>query len=201
MISSRTNRSPSWAQDRGRGGRRAPNPRGRTSVHLLWFVFLVLAAGCKAEAPTGVTSSQLQGVWSGALENVTLLGRSVSGDVDWQFGAKDFEVRFLDPPVGQTERIGGNWKFSGGKLVLTLRTSFPIGDDAGVTDTLFVSIFSSEISMRTSAGSDILLYKTQAVLGPEDRPGVNGLVCRWGDAPLSRRRVTTTRDTSPPYAG
>ena len=201
MIASRKMGSSNRAQNGDRLSRRSPGPAIRTPVYLLWFLFLVLAAGCKAEAPTGVSTIQLQGVWSGALEDVTLLGRSLSGDVDWHFGAKDFDVRFLDPPVGQAERIGGNWKFSGGKLVLTLRTSFPIGDDVGTTDTLFVSIFSSEISMRTSAGSSILLYKTQALLRPEDRPGVNALCCRWRDDLLSRRRVTTTRHARLSFAG
>jgi hypothetical protein len=121
--------------------------------------------------------------------------------VDWQFDTKDFEVRFLDPPDGQAERVGGGWKFSDGKLVLTLRTSFPIGDDVGVTDTLFVSIFGNEISMRTSAGSSILLYRTQALLRPGSGPGANALYCRGRDALLYRRRVCTAYRVGVPFAG
>ena len=82
MSAIQKNRPPKWAQARD-GVRRHESDRGtQTSVYVLLFLFLALAVGCKAKAPTGVTTVDLQGVWSGALENVTLLGRSLSGDVD-----------------------------------------------------------------------------------------------------------------------
>lgn len=41
--------------------------------------------------------------------------------------------------------------------MLTLKSSFPIANDVGATDTLFASILGNELSMRTQGGSSILL--------------------------------------------
>ena len=49
------------------------------------------------------------------------------------------------------------------KLVLILRTSFPIGSDTGATDSLFVSILNNEMSLRTVGGSNILLLKIRSL--------------------------------------
>ncbi len=128
------------------------------------ILLLVLTAGCGSEAPAGVTRADLEGVWSGAFNQVTLMGRTLSGEIDWQFSNKTFEIRFFDPPPNQTQRISGDWEFAGGRLALTLRTSFPIENDIGTTDTLFIAISGGELSMKTSTGSDILLLKTRAAL-------------------------------------
>ena len=128
---------------------------------------LFLVMGCGDDAPTGVTRSDLEGIWRGTFDNVSLLGRSLSGEVDWQFNSRTFELRFFDPPVGQAERIAGDWKFAKGKVVLTLSTSFPVGSDAGATDSLFVSILGSEMSIQTSGSSDILLRKADIGVRPD----------------------------------
>ncbi len=103
--------------------------------------------------------------------NVTLLGRTFSGDIDWHFTRDNFQINFANPP------IGGSWKFSDGKVVLELLTSFPIQDDIGTQDTLFVSIFDNELSAITLAGSDILLKKTALAAVPPNVPG--SLLCRF----------------------
>lgn len=127
------------------------------------IVMCLIMVGCnKNEAPTGVSRSDVEGIWASALNNVNLMGRTLSGDSDWQFERSTFEIAFLDPPVGQAERISGDWEFKDGKMVMTLRSSFPIGGDVGVTDTLFVSILSNQMSLQTSAGSSILLVKLSA---------------------------------------
>ena len=144
---------------------------------------LLLAMGCRGEAPTGITRADLEGVWRGAFANVSLLGRTLSGDVDWQFDRNTFELRFFDPPPDQAERIAGDWKFARGKVVLTLKTSFPIGSDAGATDSLFVSILGNEISIQTSGGSNILLRKA----GIGARPDTD----LYREALLSNNRGTT----------
>ena len=144
------------------GASRSTEPPAQRSCLkvLLLVAALAVAGGCGDDAPTGVTTEDLEGVWSGRVANVTLLGRTISGDIDWRFTRDNFHITFLAPPVGGAELMGGSWKFSDGKVVLELKTSFPIQDDIGARDTLFVSIFQNEISIRTLAGSDILLRKT-----------------------------------------
>jgi hypothetical protein len=133
-----------------------------------FVLFLILlTSACGDDAPTGVSTGNLEGVWGGRLNDATLLGRSLNGDVEWQFTKDSFELRFFDPPAGQAERIAGSWKFSSGKVVLELRTSFPISDDIGATDSLFVSIVNSDISIKTLAGSDILLRKIRSAFLPD----------------------------------
>lgn len=139
-------------------------------------LLVVLATACGEDTPTGVSGDNLEGVWSGRLNGVTLMGRSLTGDVDWQFTKDSFEIRFFDSPVDQAQRIGGSWKFSDGKVVLELKTSFPIGGDIGAIDSLFVSIVDSEISIKTLAGSDIILRKTQGASLPD--PNGSQLLCR-----------------------
>jgi hypothetical protein len=136
-------------------------------TRLLWLTLLVGIFGCnKNEAPTGVSRASVEGVWAASLPAVTLLGRSLSGESDWQFNRSTFEIAFFDPPVGQAERISGDWEFHGGKMVMTLRSSFPIAADVGVTDTLFVSLLSNQMSLQTLAGSSILLVKITALVKP-----------------------------------
>ena len=94
------------------------------------ILLLAVTAGCGSEAPAGVTRTDLEGIWSGAFNQVTLMGRTLSGEIDWQFSNKTFEIRFFDPPPNQTQQIGGDWEFAGGRLALTLRTSFPIENDS-----------------------------------------------------------------------
>ena len=129
----------------------------------VWCAFALMMIGC-TEAPTGVSRSDVEGLWTGNFDNVTLMGRSLSGDLDWEFDRQDFELRFLNPPPGQAERILGDWEFSGGKLVVKLRSSFPADSDIGATDSLFVSILDSQMSIKTSGGSNILPRKTSLVL-------------------------------------
>jgi hypothetical protein len=147
------------------------------SLPLPLLLLVILITACGDDAPTGVSDANLEGVWSGRLNEVTLLGRSLTGDIDWQFTKDTFEIRFFDPPVDQAERIAGNWKFANGKVVLELKTSFPISNDIGATDSLFVSIVDNEISIKTLSGSDILLRKTQGA----SLPDLNGgqLLCRF----------------------
>ncbi len=146
---------------------------------VLWAGLLVLAPGCGGDPPTGVTREDLLGVWTGMLGSATLLGRSITGEIDWVFDRSTFEIRFVNALPGELERMGGNWKFAKSQVVLTLQTSFPIGSDVGATDSLFVSILGDEMSVQTSAGSMILLQKTQSALlmGPARSQG--GLVCRF----------------------
>jgi hypothetical protein len=128
--------------------------------HILLLVVFFL--GCKTNlAPTGGSETDGVGLWSGGLSDTSLLGRSLSGDVDWRFEHRTFEIFFFDPPPGQAAQIIGDWDFSNERLVLILRSSFPIADDAGVTDSLFVSILGGQMSIKTQAGSDILLQKIQ----------------------------------------
>ena len=142
------------------------------------ILLLVLTAGCGSEAPAGITRANLEGVWSGAFNQVTLMGRTLSGEIDWQFSNKTFEIRFFDPPPNQSQRIGGDWEFAGGRLALTLRTSFPIENDVGTTDTLFIAISGGELSMKTSTGSDILLLKTQGALRIDTHPYTGAFLAR-----------------------
>lgn len=149
---------------------------------------LLLLPGCGEDAPMGVSRDDLEGVWSGDLNNVTLMGRTLTGDVDWRFTRDTFEITFINPPVGGTERIGGDWKFSGGKVVLELRTSFPIQDDVGARDTLFVSILDYELSIKTLAGSDILLTRT--ALADAGRGAHDARPCRFAMPQRSRRSAS-----------
>ncbi|MDA0747889.1 MAG: hypothetical protein O2954_15320, partial [bacterium] len=130
---------------------------------------LILASACGEDAPTGVKEADLRGTWSGTFTGVTLLGRTLSGDVEWVFSSKTFEIHFFNAPEGQAERIGGNWKFANERLVLELKTSFPIDTDIGAVDSLFVSILSQEMSAKTVAGSDIRLFKTQSAFRTDFR--------------------------------
>jgi hypothetical protein len=146
------------------------------SVGLCLLVALALVSACGEDSPTGVTRESLEGVWSGDVTNVTLMGRTITGDIDWRFTHDMFDIAFHNPPIGGTERIGGSWKFSDGKVVLELRTSFPIQDDVGAKDTLFVSILGSDLSIKTLAGSDVLLTKT--ALADSDRGPRDTRLCK-----------------------
>ena len=128
------------------------------------LLLLVSLLGCNTnEAPTGISSSDIEGIWSGTLVGVTLMGRSLSGDVDWRFDRRTFEIFFFDPLPGQAKQISGDWKFSDERMVLTLRSSFPVASDAGATDSLFVSVFQGQLSLQTQSGSAMLLQKIQGV--------------------------------------
>jgi len=103
-----------------------PNKFTQTaSIAALILVCAVLCISCGSDSPTGVSRSDLEGIWTGEFAGITLMGRTLSGSVDWIFNATDFELRFFDPPEDQAERISGDWKFADGKLVLTLKSSFP----------------------------------------------------------------------------
>ena len=123
-----------------------------------------LASACGSTTPTGVDTSDVRGTWSGAFNEFSLMGRTLSGDGDWTFTRDTFEIIFFNPPEGQAERIEGDWKFADGKIVLVLKSSFPIDTDIGATDTLFVSILRDEMSLKTIAESSILLVKTRIAL-------------------------------------
>ena len=123
-----------------------------------------LASACGSTTPTGVDTSDVRGTWSGAFNEFSLMGRTLSGDGDWTFTRDTFEIIFFNPPEGQAERIEGDWKFADGKIVLELKSSFPIDTDIGATDTLFVSILRDEMSLKTIAESSILLVKTRIAL-------------------------------------
>lgn len=120
-------------------------------------LFVVILGCSKNEAPTGVMRSDVEGIWAGSLGSVSLMGRTLTGESDWRFNRSTFEIAFLDPPVGHAERILGDWEFKEGKMVVTLRSSFPIVGDVGATDTLFVSVFNNQMSLQTTSGSNILL--------------------------------------------
>ncbi|MGA1198806.1 MAG: hypothetical protein ACO36I_20130 [Candidatus Latescibacterota bacterium] len=138
-------------------------------MRVVYFFLVVVMMGCnKNEAPTGVSRTDVEGVWAASLGTVNLMGRTLVGESDWQFNRSTFEIAFLDPPVGHAERISGDWKFKDGKMVMTLRSSFPIVGDVGASDTMFVSILNNQMSLQTLSGSNILLVKlrsfAQAVL-------------------------------------
>ena len=125
---------------------------------LVYLCLFMVGLGCsKNEAPTGVTRSDIEGIWAGSLGTVSLMGRTLTGESDWQFNRSTFEIAFLDPPVGHAERILGDWEFQEGKMVVTLRSSFPIVGDVGATDTLFISVFNNQMSLQSISGSNILL--------------------------------------------
>jgi len=136
----------------------------------LLFCFVGILGCSKQDTPTGVTRSDIEGVWATSLNNTTLMGRVLTGDSDWQFQRDTFEILFLDPPIGQAERISGDWKFSDGKMVMVLRSSFPIAGDVGATDSLFISVLNNQMSLQTSAGSDILLVKLSALMKRVGQP-------------------------------
>jgi len=140
-------------------------------MRVVCFLLLVVVMGCnKNEAPTGVSRTDVEGVWAASLGTVNLMGRTLVGESDWQFNRSTFEIAFLDPPVGHAERISGDWKFDNGKMVMTLRSSFPIVGDVGATDTMFVSILNNQMSLQTLSGGNILLVKLRSfakVLIPE----------------------------------
>lgn len=122
----------------------------------------IAGAACNGDSPTGLKSNDLQGTWSGALDSVNVMGRTLSGDVDWTFRRSDFTMVFFNPPEGQAERIDGDWDFVDGKMVVTLTSSFPIGTDIGATDTLFVSILNDELSIASNTvQTPILLRNTR----------------------------------------
>ena len=132
-----------------------------------WFYLClcVMIVGCNSDdAPTGVTRGDVEGVWVTALGTVNLMGRTLMGESDWQFNRSTFEIAFLDPPVGHAERISGDWEFKDGKMVMTLRSSFPIVGDVGATDTLFVSVHNNQMSLQTTSGSNILLVKISSFI-------------------------------------
>ncbi|MBK36618.1 MAG: hypothetical protein CME26_13960 [Gemmatimonadetes bacterium] len=131
------------------------------------YLLLILFSACGSEAPTGIRTSDMQGTWSGTFDGTNLMGRTLSGDVDWTFERDTFQLVFFNAPVDQAERIEGDWKFVDGKVVVTLKSSFPIDTDIGVTDTLFVSILQGEMSVKSNATpTAVLLQKTRLGLGP-----------------------------------
>ena len=142
-------------------------PRSKT---LLITVLFTLASACGSKAPTGVETDDVQGTWSGTFSEISLLGRTLSGDADWTFNKDTFEIIFFNPPDGQAERISGDWKFADGRIALTLKSSFPIDNDIGATDTLFVSILRDEMSIKTIAESSLRLVKTRLTVRPEPVP-------------------------------
>ncbi len=136
-------------------------------MNALFFVLasLVLFSGCNQnDMPTGVSQTDIEGVWFGKFQNTTLFGRSLSGDADWQFDRKNFQIEFYNPPVGQAELLSGDWKFAKGRVVLTLRSSFPIRDDVGSTDSLFVSLLNNRMSIQTTRGSNLILQKIRSLV-------------------------------------
>ena len=157
------------------------------------LLLLPFAGGCGDDAPTGVSREALEGTWSGSFSNVSLLGRTLSGDLDWQFTKDRFEIRFFDPPSTQSERIGGDWKFEDERLVVTLTTSFPVEADLGATDTIFVSILNSEMSVRTGGGSSFILTKTSSVSLPSRN---SYYLCRF-TVPRERGRCASRGPRSP----
>ena len=146
-----------------------PYPR-RSS--LILSLLLALAACGGNGAPTGIKTSDMQGTWSGTFESTTLMGRTLSGDVDWTFERDTFRIVFFNAPQDQAERIDGDWKFGDGKVIVTLKSSFPIDTDIGVTDTLFVSILMDEMSIKSNATPNaIVLQKTRLGRGaPKSTP-------------------------------
>ena len=81
-------------------------------TRLLWLTLLVGIFGCnKNEAPTGVSRASVEGVWATSLPAVTLLGRSLSGESDWQFNRSTFEIAFFDRGPISAEKliVGGYW--------------------------------------------------------------------------------------------
>jgi hypothetical protein len=128
---------------------------------LLTIIFSTLAAACGSTTPAGVDTDDVRGTWSGTFADFSLMGRSLSGDVDWTFTRDTFDIIFFDPPEDQAERIEGKWKFADGRIAIELTSSFPIDDDIGAKDTLFVSILRDEMSLKTIAQSSILLIKTR----------------------------------------
>lgn len=131
---------------------------------LFVLLFPILASACGTSTPTGVKTDDVRGTWSGTFVDFSLMGRSLSGDMDWTFTRDTFEIIFFDPPEDQAERIEGDWKFTDGKIALVLKSSFPIDTDIGATDTLFISILRDEMSLKTIAESSILLVKTRLAL-------------------------------------
>ncbi len=149
------------------------HPHPRRLFLFCSITFLALAA-CGNEAPTGIKTSDMQGTWSGTFESINLLGRTLSGDVDWTFERDTFQIVFFNAPDDQAERIDGAWKFTDGKVVVTLNSSFPIDTDIGATDTLFVSILRDEMSVKSnSTPNPVLLQKTRIGRGTPTHP-------RWG---------------------
>ena len=128
---------------------------------LLTIIFSSLAAACGSTTPAGVDTDDVRGTWSGTFADFSLMGRTLSGEVDWTFTRDTFEIIFFDPPEDQAERIEGKWKFTDGRIAIELTSSFPIDDDIGAKDTLFVSILRDEMSLKTIAQSSILLIKTR----------------------------------------
>lgn len=128
---------------------------------LFFLLFPVLFVACGSATPTGVETSNVQGTWSGTFSEFSLMGRSLTGDADWTFDHDTFEIIFFNPPDDQAERIEGKWKFTDGKIVLELTSSFPIDTDVGAADTLFVSILRDEMSLKTISKSSVRLVKTR----------------------------------------
>ncbi|MCZ6635158.1 MAG: hypothetical protein O7G87_17300 [bacterium] len=156
--------------------------------HACYIIALcLLAIGCAEELPTGINRSDIEGVWSGDFGEVTLMGRTLTGPVDWKFSRKAFEILFIDPGVDGAERMTGDWKFDNSKMVVTLRSSFPAGNDVGAVDTLAISILDTRMSIRTLGGSSILLRKTRLALKPTPVPFRNHPLAL---AYLNRRKPT-----------
>lgn len=132
------------------------------------MIVLAFLAACGASTPAGVETDDVRGTWSGTLDAFSVMGRTLSGDVDWTFTRDTFELIFFDPPEDQAERIEGKWKFTDGRIAIELTSSFPIDDDIGAKDTLFVSILRDEMSLKTIAQSSILLVKTRLASADRD---------------------------------
>jgi len=137
-----------------------PHPK----TFLIALTCCALLGACGSAPPTGVENDDVRGTWSGTFDSFSLLGRTLSGDADWTFSRDTFEIIFFNPPEGQAERISGDWKFTGGRIAIELKSSFPIDSDVGAKDTLFVSILRDEMSLKSIADSSILLVKTRLTL-------------------------------------
>jgi hypothetical protein len=172
----------------------------------LLLLALFATPRCATEAPTGVDTADLRGTWSGSFSNTSLLGRSLTGEVDWIFEPDRFRIIFFSDLPGQPERIEGTWKFASQKVVLTLQSSFPIDTDIGAQDTLFVSILRDEMSIKTIGQAEILLRKTRAASRPTAAPFLAavlppaGCTARAGGVERHPDSRSLSRPTCPDHA-
>ncbi len=186
-----------------------PHPR----LSLLLCSLFAIAASCGSEAPTGISTSDMQGTWSGTFAQTNLMGRTLSGDVDWTFDRDTFRIVFFNAPEDQAERIEGDWKFSEGKVVVTLKSSFPIETDIGEVDTLFVSILRDEMSINSANLTEaVLLQKTRLGRGglgiapwmiasresANVVAGLNRAACSTAPTPFRKHRAIHVDHTHPP---
>lgn len=146
--------------------------------YLIAILLPLLAAACGSNEPTGIATDDVRGTWSGTFADFSLMGRTLTGDLDWTFSRETFEIIFFNPPAEQAERIQGKWKFTDGRIAIELTSSFPIDNDIGARDTLFVSILRDEMSLKTIAQSSTLLIKTR-VASTQASPKPNPEKALW----------------------